>query len=608
MSRKQLLVFLGSIAWMSTAIGGPLVSVSKTNILPAKTENTGDVVKQYSVTYNFVINSAAAKYIKSITVTPVSSGTGQVFSKTSSNCGSSIKSASCMWTGVFKATKSGKHTIYLDYGYGGLTFSGKKDTMETTTSGPRAIKPASLSVALDTAFDKPSVKRLKVENTGEKGITNLVVNVSALGVWFTRFDGTNGTTPVGPWCTAVSCPSRCGALGGKLSGGASCYVYLRATGKNTLGNIKSEDVIISGAGKSKTFTAKNERLLYAAGKFVANTKEYVAQYDGSSWTSIGDGPKGTEFNEPINTLAIDAMGNLYAGGAFTASSNRYVAKYNGSSWSNIGSGKAGQLFNENVNALVFDSKGNLYAGGDFTDSTNQYVAKYNGSSWSNIGSGKTGSLFKKDIFAMAFDADDNLYVGGAFTDSSSSKQYVAKWNGTAWSGIGSGGATKFAANILTIATDVGDAVYVAGAIQNATPKYFVAKYSGSWSETAIGDGPTTKFDGEILTMLVYKPGGVYVAGKFQKSSKNFVAKYDGSTWSNIGDGPSGKDRTSDVNTMVLDGANLYVAGKYQVSSKNTVQKYDGTSWSTIGAGPASSQFASDVNVLKLSNKLTLTAK
>jgi len=91
-----------------------------------------------------------------------------------------------------------------------------------------------------------------------------------------------------------------------------------------------------------------------AGDVSAN---YIAKWDGSSWSALGSG-----MNGPVYALALSGT-NLYAGGAFTmaggASANR-IAKWDGSSWSALGSGMNGYVW-----ALAVGGS-DLYVGGDFT--------------------------------------------------------------------------------------------------------------------------------------------------------------------------------------------------------------------------------------------------
>ena len=72
-------------------------------------------------------------------------------------------------------------------------------------------------------------------------------------------------------------------------------------------------------------------------------------------------------------MTRDQFGNLYAAGGFTDSTGKqYVAKYNGSSWSELGALNA----NSDINIILSDASG-IFAAGFFTDSASDYyVAHY----------------------------------------------------------------------------------------------------------------------------------------------------------------------------------------------------------------------------------------
>src|SRR5204862_1980798 len=114
--------------------------------------------------------------------------------------------------------------------------------------------------------------------------------------------------------------------------------------------------------------------------------------------------------------------NLYAGGYFTmAGGNRanYVARWDGSSWSALGTG-----MDHAVCALVA-SGSNLYAGGFFTNAgaaVVNRVAKWDGTNWTALGSG----LSSGGVSALAILGTD-LYLGGDFlTAGTHFSAYIAR--------------------------------------------------------------------------------------------------------------------------------------------------------------------------------------
>ena len=125
-------------------------------------------------------------------------------------------------------------------------------------------------------------------------------------------------------------------------------------------------------------------------------------------------------------LAVSG-GTLYAGGSFTTaggSAANCIAQWNGSSWSALGSGmNGGDGFGPYVFALAV-SGSTLYAGGDFTTaggSAANYIAQWNGSSWSALGSGMGGGSYP-DVVALAV-SGSTLYAGGYFTTAGTNLSY-----------------------------------------------------------------------------------------------------------------------------------------------------------------------------------------
>ena len=124
-------------------------------------------------------------------------------------------------------------------------------------------------------------------------------------------------------------------------------------------------------------------------------------------------------------LALAVSGtDLYVGGQFINAAGiaeaDYVAKWNGSAWSALGSNGPGTgALNGYVNALAV-SGSDLYVGGDFTNAAGipaaDYLAKWNGSAWSALGSNGAGDgALDNAVFALAVSGTD-VYVGGAFPD------------------------------------------------------------------------------------------------------------------------------------------------------------------------------------------------
>jgi hypothetical protein len=308
---------------------------------------------------------------------------------------------------------------------------------------------------------------------------------------------------------------------------------------------------------------------------------YIGSYRDGVYTRI---PKGT--NGIVYALAFDSSGNLYAGGAFTTAGGttvNYVAKWDGSSWSALGSGTVGT--NGIVYALAFDSSGNLYAGGAFTTAggtTVNRVAKWDGSSWSALGSGTVGT--DGIVYALAFDSSGNLYAGGAFTTAGGTTvNRVAKWDGSSWSALGSGtvGTDGIVYVLHAEGTFEGTDIYIGGefttvyeldgAVTVPIVVNRIVKWNGS-SWTKLGDGlgmraafgSTPSSDGIVYGIesdgtYIYAVGTFfYISGS--KGSIGGVARWDGLNWEPISGTGSGFIASTIYSIDFVE--NLYFGGAF----------------------------------------------
>ncbi|MCB0266485.1 MAG: hypothetical protein KDH98_25305, partial [Calditrichaeota bacterium] len=172
---------------------------------------------------------------------------------------------------------------------------------------------------------------------------------------------------------------------------------------------------------------------------------------------------------PVITALALAGSELFTGGTFYDLNNGgtvlpqadYIARWNTgtSAWSSLGTAANGALVNgytgSRVNAIAVVGTA-VYVGGFFSNISNHginipeadYIAKWDGSNWSALGSNGAGNgaLFNR-VEALAVNGTD-LYVGGAFINVNNNgvmlptADYIAKWDtlSESWSALGSNGA------------------------------------------------------------------------------------------------------------------------------------------------------------------------
>jgi hypothetical protein len=177
-------------------------------------------------------------------------------------------------------------------------------------------------------------------------------------------------------------------------------------------------------------------MLYAGGRFLTiggTAAINIAEWDGTSWTAMDTGLSRTSGISQVLHMTQWDDGNgpaLYVGGRFNlaggAAVSTNIAKWDGSSWSSMGDG-----FNGDVQEIVVFDDGSgetLYALGNFTSSgatPMAGVAKWNGSAWESMSDSVDGSIFTGIVYDTG--EGESLIIGGGFTeiDGNASNRIVA---------------------------------------------------------------------------------------------------------------------------------------------------------------------------------------
>jgi hypothetical protein len=260
---------------------------------------------------------------------------------------------------------------------------------------------------------------------------------------------------------------------------------------------------------------------------------------------------------------------------------QHIARWNGSSWSGLAGGvsflpsPSGDDTPLVLALAEYDDGGGsaLYAGGDFTAAGGvpaNYVAKWNGSSWSALGSGVNSTVLSLAVY------DDGggpaLYAGGRFTTAGGvAASRIAKWDGSSWSALGSGTNSDVLA--LTAHDDGGGpALYAGGhfATAGGAAASAIARWDGaSWS--AVGGGMNSF--GWVYSLAEHDDGSgraLYAGGGFTTAggvAANRIAKWDGVSWSALDGGVFGDEVNDGVYAMAThddgSGPALIAAGRFR---------------------------------------------
>jgi len=328
--------------------------------------------------------------------------------------------------------------------------------------------------------------------------------------------------------------------------------------------------------------------LYAGGSFTSAggvAVNNIAKWNGSRWSALGSGIASNSFpgSVPPYVMALTVFDDgsgpaLYAGGSFLSAGGapvNNIAKWNGSSWSSVGNGLNALFYPSFVRALaVFDDGTGpaLYAGGDFMLSAGlavNHIARWNGSNWSALGIGMNGGQIATTVDGLAvFDdgSGPNLYAAGNFASAGAvAANNLARWNGSNWSPV-AGGTNSFIHCLTAFDDGGGPALYAGGTFTNAggAPAIGIAKWNGAiWS--ALGSGIT----GQVVALSAFDDGSspaLAVGGSFSAAggvtAKN-VAKWSGSNWSALGSGVLANVGVDALSTFDDgDGSALYAGGSF----------------------------------------------
>jgi hypothetical protein len=284
-----------------------------------------------------------------------------------------------------------------------------------------------------------------------------------------------------------------------------------------------------------------------AGNLQAN---HIVRWNGSSWSALDDG---TSNGVPSTVYSIVVSGGeLYVAGGG-------VHRWDGSAWTTLGGG--------NVFALAVQG-GNLFAGGQFTSIGGQsanHVARWDGNAWSPLGLGVAGGVQFTHVTSLVA-TDSDLYVGGDFTQAGGqAANHIARWDGRVWSPLGLGAANGVGRlpgrndPLVQSMALLGAELYVGGwfTLAGGQPANYVARWNGNaWSALGSGEGNGVSWSVNVLAVFA---NVLYVGGLFTEAggqAANGLARWVGNRW----EGLATDDAPQEVFALASDGVSLFVGG------------------------------------------------
>jgi hypothetical protein len=382
------------------------------------------------------------------------------------------------------------------------------------------------------------------------------------------------------------------------------------------------------------------KALYAGGGFFlpdGGPRVSIARWDGRTWAVVGDDLSVENGTAAVTDLEVFDGGQgktLFAVGGFGHSGThavRCLAELKEGDWRSLTGRGQGMVTSINsasqspaVRAFEVwdDGLGEaLYAAGEFIAAGTAAalrIARFDGSEWVPVGEGPWALGGGSHVQALrAFDdgTGSSLYAGGDFTHlGSQAIPALARWDGVAWwpvgGGIGFSQPFGFRPDVRALAVfddGNGPALYAGGVFDLAggAPASGLARWDGtSWSD--VGGGVSGTLPGIVTCMAVLDDGSgpaLYVGGGFDAAggvSAHSIARWDGMSWSDVGSGASDPFNASLMALQVFDdgtGPALYAGGAFRVGNgavANNLARWNGQAWSAVGSG-----FTSDVHALEV---------
>ncbi len=230
---------------------------------------------------------------------------------------------------------------------------------------------------------------------------------------------------------------------------------------------------------------------------------------------------------------------LIIGGVFNSGGFSNIAAWDGTNWFNLGSGANGT-----VEALTVHN-GKLYACGSFSNiGTNiaEWSGPIPGGSWNTSFPGLSGGIFSRVTSLLS--SPQGLIAGGAFQNPTNN---IAMWNGISWNTIGTNGITVPNTNSGGVhALGLFNGKLIAAGVFSPPLNNIAQLNANVWQNLGNGINLFSGNNGEgVKAILQFSNFKLAVGGRFMEAvntgnvvvpNTQFVAQWDGSTWSSMNTG------------------------------------------------------------------------
>ena len=277
---------------------------------------------------------------------------------------------------------------------------------------------------------------------------------------------------------------------------------------------------------------------------------------------------------------------LYLGGTFRAGGtvvSRNVVRWDGDEWSAPGGGLGSATSGGVTDFAVHDDGAGeaLFACGP-EDSNGRAVHRWDGTAWSPVGSFSTSGLNTLHVFDSG--TGPLLYTGGRIGNNGVTDD-LRVWDGVSWQAVPgwvSTGTNNTVNDLETYDDGNGPALFVSGSFLASTgsPGDNIARFDGSsWSGL-----PPTPVVGTAGALAVFEDGG---GERLVVGVGSSVLAWDGTAWSDLGSPGFFPQQLFD------DGnSNLHAVGSWSATPAIAhVARWTGAAWVEVAGGTDEDAFA-----------------
>ncbi len=263
----------------------------------------------------------------------------------------------------------------------------------------------------------------------------------------------------------------------------------------------------------------------------------------------------------------------------------------------------------NVNCII-EWNGDLVLGGNFVNVGGEQrnrIVRWNGSpgAWHSFTSGGqigVDAPFGAQVFALTV-YNGHLIAGGRFdTAGGQTVNNIARWDGTSWQPLSSGGQIGLNSTVRALAVFNGH-LYAGGDFWMAGNQTVnsVARWDGTAWQTIVAGGQTG-VGGGVKSMTLWN-NKLVVGGFFSTAGgqfANYIAAWDGATWERfIANGQTGVGGSSpQVDSLTDWNGNLVAGGTFTTAGGKTVNRiarWDGANWHPFMTGGETGVNSGDIS-------------